>query len=209
MRTAANYFALAVLTISTPAMAAGAGGESPFGGFYAGAMAGIDGFETDTGGGTTDSETHFLVGGIVGYDFTTSGALFGVEAELTESNVTAGQTNLFVAGDEARLGAGLDIYVGVRAGLLMGERALVYAKGGYSRADVKALYTLAGNTTSGSESFDGYRVGIGAEFALGAHIATRFEYRYSHYDGGTLGPFGNRSIDLARHQGTVGLLYRF
>ena len=62
---------------------------------------------------------------------------------------------------------------------------------------------------------DGYRVGAGAEYALGTNSFAKLEYRYSNYKkaeidlGGTLPDGGRFNVDTDRHQIVAGFGYRF
>ena len=108
-----------------------------------------------------------------------------------------------IAGDRLRVSAGRDLYVGARAGVVVGERALIYAKGGYTNARFNTHYT---STTSDIEDHDtvgGFRVGAGAEVKLNDKLYLKGEYRYSKYDSDDVG------VDAKRHQVLGGVGVRF
>ena len=63
----------------------------------------------------------------------------------------------------------------------------------------KAGYTNARASFAGTGvNFDGYRLGAGVEWMVGTNVSIRAEYRFSDYEDG-----------LSRHQGVLGLGYRF
>ncbi len=149
--------AAAVSFLATPAIAQDVV-AGPFDGTRVGVTLGTGGDDPFDFDGTT-------VGIDVGYDWDRGGAVFGIGAEY--------QTDLgddFLDVNETALLA--------RVGVKAGERALVYATGGYTRI------------SSGSSPFegiteDGFRVGGGAEFALGdGGTSLKIEERYLDYGNG-------------------------
>ena len=141
------------------------------------------------------------VGGVLGLDSVEleTGGLEGV------SNT---DRNLLIAGDEARLSAGRDLYAGARLGYQIDPNAMLYVKGGYTNAKVKLAYDdNVGNAFSLSDELDGYRVGGGLEVSADNKFV-RLEYRYSDYgkyETSSLVP----NIDTSRHQGVVMAGIRF
>ncbi len=157
------------------------------------AIAGID---HATGYG--DSRTGFGYGGTIGYDYQSGKAVFGVEGEIDGSTAKECQSNVIVTGDRACGKAGRDLYAGVRAGYVVGGKTLLYVKGGYTNARVNATYTSPTTSSAGNTDLDGWRLGTGVEFNATKNIVLRTEYRYSNYDG-----------DTSRHQGVVGVGFKF
>lgn len=137
-----------------------AGAAEPFTGPHLEAIAGYD--NTDVGPGL-GAAGGFLYGIAGGYDVALGGVRIGGEFEADGS--TSGQT---VAGVERNVGRSL--YAGLRAGVVVTPRLLVYAKGGYANGRFGSLYTG-----------DGFRIGGGGEFALSSPVFARAEYRYSDY----------------------------
>ncbi|WP_324826772.1 outer membrane protein [Qipengyuania zhejiangensis] len=196
-------------SISAPAVAQE---TLTFDGFYLGAVGGYDDVTLEAGGleGSSDGAVFGAVGG---YDFSVGSMLFGAEVELTES--TAGYTEYDVldADDSVSLDAGLDFYIGARAGLVASNTVLIYGKVGFTSASVEGTYNDgAGFSDSEGENMGGYRVGGGIEFAATSSLRLRAEYRYSDYgefkynDGVDVYPTG---IDASRSQIMAGLLLGF
>ena|SRR5205085_3914487 len=129
--------------------------------------------------GGGDSESGIAFGIAGGYDFRTGGAVIGIELEAADSTIS-----------DSGVSADRDLYAGVRVGGVISERGLLYAKAGYTNA--RASFAGTG------VNFDGIRAGAGLEWMLGSNLSIRGEYRYSNYEDG-----------LSRHQGVVGLGFRF
>lgn len=196
---------LASLAIGVPAAAQEDRGH---GGFYGGPVLGLDHFAAEDEDGNDDS-TGVIYGGLIGYDFASADAVFGLEAELSESSISESEASVFVPGDRLRFGAGLDLYLGGRAGIRLGTGGLLYLKAGYTNLDLNARYQAPGiNSVSETEALDGIRVGAGGEFALTRNLVARLEYRYSSYDTGEAED-GFDDFDIKRHQAVGGVLFRF
>ena len=129
--------------------------------------------------GGGDSQSGLAFGLAGGYDFRTGGAVIGIELEAAESTVS-----------DSGVDAGRDLYAGVRFGGVVSERGLIYGKVGYTNA--RAEFGGTG------VNFDGIRAGAGVEWLVGSNLSVRGEYRYSNYEDG-----------LSRHQGLLGLGFRF
>jgi outer membrane immunogenic protein len=143
-----------------------------------------------------------LYGVGAGYDFQTGRAVLGIEAEASESTNQGCTRDLINLGDAFCADTGRDLYVGARAGVLVGRNILLYAKAGYTnlrfRVDYDAGTAGGADNFSYSQNFDGIRVGAGAQFSIGRNAYIRTEARYSNYEGG-----GDRGGVLA------GLGFRF
>ncbi|HEU0098311.1 MAG TPA: porin family protein [Allosphingosinicella sp.] len=136
----------------------------------------------------------------LGYDLALGEKLVaGVEAEFDLSGVdfesVSGNTQV-----EAE--AKRDFAVSARLGARVGEKLLVYAKGGYTNARLAGALVVGGKTGTTRTEFrrngDGFRLGAGAEIALAGKAYAKTEYRYSDYEGG-----------VARHQLIAGVGLRF
>jgi len=145
-----------------------------FNGGHVEILAGID--SIGAGGSSEEGVAYGIAGG---YDFRSGNAVFGVEAEAADSTTDQGLTE-----------ATRDLYIGARAGALVGSNMLLYGKLGYANA---------GASFAGADAnFDGIRAGAGLEYLVGRNVSLRAEYRYTNYEQG-----------LSRNQGVVGLGFRF
>jgi outer membrane immunogenic protein len=191
--------AIALASVAAPALAQDAG--VAFDGPYIAALGGYDKVRVDTpvGHGSDDG---VLFGGVVGFDKNINGAVLGIEGEYSDSNVKESVRNLLVSGDRASFKTGRDLYAGVRIGGEVAKGIMLYAKGGYTNAKVKASYDDGIDSVGGSDKLEGYRLGAGVETTVRGLIG-RLEYRYSDYGhyAGILQP--------DRHQIAALIGYRF
>jgi outer membrane immunogenic protein len=183
--------------LATPAFAQ----DSGFTGPRAEAVVGWDRVEDSAAnGGGRDGVVY---GGQLGYDFQAGSAVLGVEGEITGASTKADDTGVLAAGDSLRVKAGRDLYAGARIGFPVGDKALIYAKGGYTNARFDTDYTTGATTVSTHGNADGWRLGAGGEIKLSDKIYAKAEYRYSKYDDDTTG------INARRHQIVGGVGVRF
>ena len=215
--TATLLVAGSMIAAATPAMAQD---SSEFDGFRVEALAGYDvtqaGSSVDTEGENDESIEGLSYGVGVGYDFDAGGVVLGLEGEFVgstaEVEVDDGDIEAFGIGN---VSAGRDLYVGARVGTKLNDDLLLYAKGGYTNA------TFDIRTTDGVDDFeaqidtDGWRAGLGLEYALSGNSFAKVEYRYSNYSSAEIDYEGDTpdtdlgEIDLDRHQVMVGFGMRF
>lgn len=199
-KTALTLGILAATAVATPAFAQDRDDSAT--GVRVAVITGVDSVDIE------GSEEDILYGVTAGYDFDLGGALVGFEAEYADSSVGASDTDVLIAGDRVEIDAERDLYVGVRLGTSIGDGSIIYAKAGYTNARIGSGYDDGVTLVEFNDDLEGYRVGFGAEFALGKSAFVRGEYRYSDYGelrvGGT--PTG---LDVSRHQGVVGIGYKF
>ena len=194
MRKFAIAAALLAGTIATPALAQ----DNNLGGFRVEGLVGYDRPSIE------DEGADGVVYGMgVGYDFQSGNAVFGIEAEATDSSADETVTGFALPGDTLRVRASRDLYVGGRAGFGVGGNSLIYAKAGYTNARVRVDYEdgTAGTVADFTDrtNLDGVRAGAGLEWLIpGSPLSLRAEYRYTNYE-----------LGVERHQGTLGLALRF
>jgi len=142
---------------------------------------------SDIGAGhITDNGLGYGLGG--GFDFGNGGGMsFGVDVEGTKSTQKLGSSDVYIK-------AGRDLYAGGRVSFAIGGGSNVYLKAGYTNARFK------GNDgfESVSDTFNGVRVGVGAQASLRGKAYAGLEYRYSNYEAG-----------LERHQAALVVGTRF
>ncbi|MGB3167235.1 MAG: porin family protein [Alteraurantiacibacter sp.] len=220
---------LAAGTVTAVAMPAAAQDNSAFTGPR---VEIVGGYDISNAGSSVDNDVNedddqsidgFMYGVGLGYDFAVGGAVLGVEAELSDSTAETEFRNgdLEDLGLGTRVGAGRDIYLGARAGILVNPNTLVYAKGGYTNATYDLLLSDNVDEREADFDLDGFRVGAGAEYAMSENSFVKLEYRYSNYSSAELdrvdddffdedmGDVDLGEIDLDRHQVTVGVGFRF
>jgi outer membrane immunogenic protein len=199
-----------VLTAATAALGLGLAApafaqdseKAPFTGVRVEALGGYD--NLSSGDDNSTGKDGFVYGGALGYDAQVGGVVLGVEGEITGSTTKVRATDVLTAGDRLRVGAGRDLYVGGRIGYAVSDRALIYAKGGYTNARVNIDYAVGTARIEDHTNLDGYRVGAGVEYNVTPRAYVKAEYRYSHY-----GQADDYDIDANRNQVLAGVGYRF
>lgn len=145
-----------------------------------------------------------LYGAGVGYDVGWKRLRFGLEGEVTGS--TAKSCFFFFTSDFTPTGSlcsrtGLDLYVGARFGGEVARGVVLYGKAGYTNyAESKALSPAGLGAVTPHPHFDGFRIGAGAEFAIGRRTFVKAEYRFSNYE---------RLQNFDKHQTVIGFGFRF
>lgn len=122
--------------------------------------------------------------------------------------------------DEACITAGRNFTAGVRAGLPLSDGGLIYVKGGYSNAKIRASFAEDANDID-SQLFDdrdtvaGYHLGAGFEVGLGflgitPNFYAKGEYVYTRYKDAFKSDLGQgESFGPTRHQLVAGVGIRF
>lgn len=201
---------------------------NPHDGFRVEVIGGYDNIDLEVEGEGSGDEGDLMYGVAVGYDFGpgNSPVTFGIEAEYSDSSVGVSEDFVgviegFNVDATGALEAGRDLYLGGRLGGALSDNVLVYAKAGYTNMQIELNVdgTIDGEAFAGSESatFDGLRLGAGAEFAFGSNAFAKVEYRYSTYSDGEfefdgvtydLGTLFD-GADLTRNQFIAGVGFRF
>ncbi|HTU10116.1 MAG TPA: porin family protein [Allosphingosinicella sp.] len=154
--------------------------SQPFNGGHIEAITGYDHI--------SDGDDGILYGIGGGYDYRTGNLVLGIEGEVLES--TAGECIGNTCVDASR-----DFYIGGRVGGVVNNNLLIYGKVGYSNARVE----ISQNNVEDGVNLDGIRAGAGVEWLIpGSPLSVRAEYRYTNYE-----------LGVERHQGTLGLAFRF
>jgi len=215
---------LAVLgcaVIATPALAQD---EKAFDGPRAEVLAGYDRFDLDIDGIEADGNSEdVFYGAAIGYDFQSTGLLFGAEAEIASSG-NGGEIDITETVDGSvydgtiSLEDGVNWYVGGRVGSVLGSN-LFYFKAGFAHTtldlDVEGTVDGEPGSESADFNFSGLRLGGGVERSFG-NAYGKIEYRYTAYSDGDV-EFEGESLDLVelgeydlnRHQIVAGVGFRF
>jgi len=163
--------ALAVSTVAVAAPAMAQDADKTFNGAHVEALGGWDRVQ-----GEGQHDDGFLYGVGAGYDIRRGNAVFGIEGEASDSTQKQSVGGLTEH-------AGRDLYIGGRAGIVIGGNNLLYAKAGYTNARFSVTGTDTGVTLARG-NLDGYRVGAGIEHQLSNNMFLKAEYRYSNYKDG-------------------------
>lgn len=213
----------AVGAASALASPAAAQGRAPFTGPRVEAVVGYDvtkaGSSVDNDASRNDDESiEGIVFGVgAGYDIAVGGAVVGAEAEFTDGTAkTRFEDGDFEGFGLGRVETGRDIYVGARAGAVVGENTLLYVKGGYTNARFNVRASDGETELRRNFDTDGWRLGAGAEMMLSDNAYAKLEYRYSNYSKGEVDferedvPDSARfHLDTDRHQVVAAVGMRF
>ncbi|WP_010544068.1 outer membrane protein [Sphingomonas elodea] len=210
---------LALCVVAAPAAAQGAL-ETPAGGVRLELVAGWDRPVLrlqSAGGGTVDAgevtggQTGISYGGEIGYDVATSSATFvGGYAGLSGSTAAACTAPSSIA--RYCVHAGRNLTLGLRAGV-MSHGVAFYAQGGWSNGQIKDERTSAlfpALNGKGSDTLDGFHVGLGLQARLPGRAYAKIEYQFTNYNGFEFNLDGSPiKLDFDRHQISGGLGVRF
>jgi outer membrane immunogenic protein len=164
------------------------------------------------GTGGNDSNTAFVGGGQIGFNWQAGGWVFGIEGDfqgtsLERTFVCCGPLVLatglpFVAGDTLSVKNDWQASIRGRIGYAW-DRFMVYGTGGVAFANIEAAValqpvdTLPGLFASASDTLTGWTVGGGIEFGLWDNWSLGVEYRFSSFDAGDFGHGNLQFIDPA------------
>lgn len=190
MRKVSIALMLASAAAATPALAQEG---APFSGPRVEGVIGWD--RTQASGGHDDG---VLYGIGAGYDIQRGNTVFGLEAELTDAETKECIGSATATDPRICAKAGRDLYIGGRAGFVVGNSTLLYAKAGYTNGRYKGTVDDGTAVFSDANNLDGIRLGAGAEYAIGPNSYLKAEYRYSNYEQG-----------IERHQALAGFGFRF
>lgn len=209
--------------VAAPAMAQDATTEpgSTFTGPRVEAIVGYDinkaGSSIDDGISDRNQRAKGLLYGVgVGYDVDVGPVVVGAEAELSDSTAKSRFSNGEFAGfGLGNVKANRDLYLGARVGAKVSPNAMIYAKGGYTNAKFDVRNNDGTTTYNQDIDADGWRAGVGAEYAVNKNTYAKLEYRYSNYSkaevdlNGTLADSQRFDVDTDRHQIVAGVGVRF
>ncbi|MEW9807050.1 outer membrane protein [Mesorhizobium marinum] len=138
------------------------------------------------------------IGGYAGANWQVGKWVVGIEGDV---NFTANDGAIY----------GIDIGTGWQ-GALRGrlgyaiDSLLVYGAGGLAVSEVSVD---AAPIIDETETFAGWTVGAGVEYAFTQNWVTRLDYRYSDYGGSNFGFMGTTDVDVTEHAVRVGVGYKF
>jgi len=144
-----------------------------------------------------------LLGGYIGYNWQTGSFVLGAEADI---NATWNDQTFDVGAFDVDVGSDYLASIRARAGYAW-DRALIFATGGVAFTGVSADTTIAGVDFSASQSYTGWTVGGGLDYAFTDNWIGRLEYRY--YDFGDQDVFDNGTLDIQYNTVTVGVAYKW
>jgi outer membrane immunogenic protein len=156
----------------------------------------------------------FAAGGQIGFNYQTGQFVFGVEGDLTWTDLGASTTGT-VLGVPLTVSGSNDWYGSIagRLGVAVGPmgNVLLYVKGGVAWTDWSASATAAGVTVNlGSGTQTGWVLGGGVEYGFAPNWSAKLEYNFFDFDGSTGTILGTPlNFDVQTHMVKVGVNYRF
>jgi outer membrane immunogenic protein len=181
-------------------------------GFYVGIQGGYvwTSVDVDPGGFGIDDFNGGLFGGYVGYNWQNGPWVFGAEGDF---NGTWNDQTFDVFGpvvSSTDIGTDWLASIRARAGYAF-DRTLIFATGGVAFTQASVDTTFAGGLTlSGDETFTGWTLGGGLEYAFTDNWLGRVEYRYYGFPDKDLdGPAGLGDVSLSTNTITAGIAYKF
>lgn len=138
------------------------------------------------------------VGAYAGANWQAGSWVFGIEGDVNYTS-SVGTIYAIDVGTEwqsafrGRLGYAID-------------NVLIYGAGGLAISEVSLD---APPILSAKETFTGWTLGGGVEYAFTQNWTTRLDYRYSDYGGSDFGVSGTSGMELTEHALRVGVGYKF
>ncbi|MFD1746565.1 outer membrane protein [Rhizobium helianthi] len=198
----AVFAADAVTQVPEAPAAAEAASAFTWAGPYAGAFGGYgwgEGKGSATGLNGKDNFDGARLGGFIGYNWVVSGGFVaGLEGDL---GYDWNKNTYSVLGTNVDLGTGLTGSARARVGYGF-DRALVYAAGGWTGTNVN----LEATGVKISETFNGWTIGAGVDYAITDKMFARAEYRYNDFGDKT---FDGGKISFDQHVVNVGVGVKF
>jgi outer membrane immunogenic protein len=169
-------------------------------------------------GSTVVDPDGWLAGAYVGYNHQmANNVVLGVDADIAYVDVDGSgvYTDVFgpLVGDTDSLQLNWSAAIRGRLGYAMG-RLLPYVAGGvaFGGIDTQTVSANPNLVGSWSETYIGYTIGGGVDFAATDRIVVRAEYRFTDFGSETFqssGPITAHSVDLSTHDVRFGLALRF
>ncbi|OWU69955.1 outer membrane protein [Phaeobacter sp. 22II1-1F12B] len=193
-----------------------------FNGPYAGLTAGYNSGQIEgsldltplaLGTGSAEEDTDGFEGGLyAGYRHNfENNFVLGIEAGALLSNSDGSFTNVVFAGDELEIEKKNELYLSVKPGYSFKDNMLAYLIGGYQVAKFDSTYTVGANTASGDDTFDGFHLGFGGEYAANDRVSLRLEYKHQWYgdQSYTTAGVGTETYEGDENTFRVGVTYNF
>lgn len=170
------------------------GGYLGIQGGYVNTTAEAFGVEEDFDGG--------IVGGHAGFNWQSGSFVYGIEADV---NYTFNENDYAALGLTGEAGTDWQGSIRARLGYAI-DNVLIYGTGGFAATNAYVEVPALG--IDEDDTFTGYTVGGGLEYAVNTNWTVRGEYRYSDFGDGDFDVPG-LELDLDQHQATLGVSYKF
>lgn len=150
-----------------------------------------------------------FTGGVYGgYNFSSNGFVYGVEANVDYSGKNASRET-FGGAATTRSRVGVNGAARARVGVAADE-ALFYVAGGVAGANLRHSVTDVSGTTTRTKAKYGYTVGAGVDYAVTPNVLLRAEYNFTDYGKRDLATgAGTYTFDTKTHGLKLGVGYKF
>ena len=140
-------------------------------------------------------------GGFVGYNYSLSGFILGLQAEIGIGDL---ETTAAAPGFALTAKQTWDYSISARAGVPI-DRALLYLIAGYTHAEYETTITGAPKFRQG---YNGWHLGTGVDVAVTDSIFVGMEYRYTQF-GGENWNLPGLDVAPSSHTGKIRVGYKF
>ncbi len=186
---------------------------STYNGFFLGAQTGWQQDQAKIASDSVNEDVStdgWMYGAQVGYDWRLDRFVIGLEAMISGSS---GSSEFVDSGDSYKLNAGTTWGFSTRAGYLVSDPVLLYARLGYSWASYN--YVL-NQSIKESYNQDGITVGFGGEYQMSPNISLRLEWNYADFGSNTFqrpasppAVYLPQELKFERMGVSIGVNYRF
>ncbi|OHV63853.1 hypothetical protein LCM4577_11130 [Mesorhizobium sp. LCM 4577] len=164
------------------------------------------------GPGFVDPDPDGFLGGVYGgYNYQMSNNIvIGAELDIVYTNVDGSGEIFGAPGFPSGFEATEELNWSGAARLRLGyavDRFLPYIAGGVAFGDVKIRSSEGG--PSFSDTFTGWTIGVGLDYAMTDNLLLRGEYRYTDFGSESFGDPVNADVDLKTNELRVGIAYKF
>jgi outer membrane immunogenic protein len=173
----------------------------------------VDGLDDDVfGPDAGDFSENFnggLLGGYAGYNWQSGAWVFGVEGDINAvwNDETFTVSSAVFGNQDVDVGSDYLASLRGRVGYAV-DRALIFATAGVAFTQMSADADLFDNVSlNADQSFTGWTVGAGAEYAFTDNWVGRVEYRYYDFGDDTIDGFGD--VKIKTNTVTAGIAYKF
>ncbi|MCA1494645.1 outer membrane protein [Sinorhizobium alkalisoli] len=160
----------------------------------------LDGDLSVPGDSASEDFNGGIFGAFAGYNHQMGDWVVGVEGDVSYN---WNDESLTVFGTSAEAGSDVAGSVRGRVGYTVNDRALLYATGGWA---VTRGFVDVDGAPKEKETFNGWTIGGGIDYAFTDSMFGRAEYRYNDYGAKDI---GGVDVDLDQHQFTVGVGVKF
>lgn len=152
------------------------------------------------GGSASEDFNGGLLGAFAGFNYQQGDWVYGIEGDVSYN---WNDKTFDIFGAPTEVGTDVSGSIRGRLGYVLNDRALLYGTGGW--AVTRGFVDVPGASKQ-KETFNGWTIGAGVDYAFTDSLFGRAEYRYNDYGDKDI---GGVNVDLDQHQFTVGIGVKF